>query len=486
MPKKGFALIVAAALCVAAADLEPAPPTRATMQRIYAALQVLLPAAVQGHLDDPARAETYESALAEFERESSALAQHGNGLGPGSRLFGRALARDVRRAREFFERREFDSAGFFLESLVDDCVACHSRLPAPDSALADGFLDQPALAELDPLERATVAVATRRFDEALERYETVFQDPNENPIILLGPLIRYLTVALRVERDPARAGAVVATLAERARVSSSVRQDLEAWSERLQTIGPETLRATRIERARERVEAAEERARHPGDPRVLIDLLVASAQLHDLVLQAQRSPAAAAEVYELLGRAELGIGQNIWLSRADLYWETAIRVAPESAAARRAYRHLETEVLAGFSGSSGLHLPLDESARLEELRAMVEGDRDDDVVETWAQERRGARLFSVHCAFCHGREAQGEGPANVLLSSVPADLTRIAARRGGVFPDAEVFALIARRDPLGQHQSPEMPRWGEFWSGRDRIDALVTYLRSIQRPASAP
>jgi len=47
------------------------------------------------------------------------------------------------------------------------------------------------------------------------------------------------------------------------------------------------------------------------------------------------------------------------------------------------------------------------------------------------------------------------------LTTPPADLTRIAARRGGSFPDGEVARFVDGRFDLPAHGTREMPVWGE-------------------------
>lgn len=478
------------AVCVAAlghVSCSSEPPvaetetTRDAMQEIFEQLQILLPAAVQGELGAPERAKEIGTSFEQMQRRVEALPEHGNGLDPGARLFGRALSRDVRRAREFFDRGRFDSAAFIVESLVDDCTACHTRRPADDSLITQGFVEQSDLERLEALERAAIAVATRQFDDAMERYERLLREPGGVAEMLLSPIVRYLTVALRVSRDPARAKKLLDQYATHPNLPPVVQKDIEHWNQVLGGLSAEDFAGTTLARAREAIVTADGVAQYPGDQRALIEFLIASAQLHDLVAFPQDSPDAAAEIYELLGRAELGISQSVWLSRADLYWETAIRLAPESPGARRALARLEKETHAGFTGSGGLQLPAEEESRLADLRALVMAEKPTPM-EVRAGEHVGARLFANHCAFCHGPNAEGRGVGTELLMSVPEDLTRIAARRDGAFPEAEVFALIARRDPLGNHQSPEMPRWGEFWEDDGKIEALVEYLRSIQQP----
>jgi mono/diheme cytochrome c family protein len=105
---------------------------------------------------------------------------------------------------------------------------------------------------------------------------------------------------------------------------------------------------------------------------------------------------------------------------------------------------------------------------------------------------RGSELFVRYCASCHGENGKGGGTAAGELESVPADLTRIAARRRGVFPDAEIARFIDGRFEVSAHGTREMPVWGERLGQRipeagpseeivrGRILVLVEYLKSIQ------
>jgi mono/diheme cytochrome c family protein len=105
----------------------------------------------------------------------------------------------------------------------------------------------------------------------------------------------------------------------------------------------------------------------------------------------------------------------------------------------------------------------------------------------------GADLFGQYCASCHGVSGEGNGPAASALNVPPADLTRIAARRGGDFPDSEIARFIDGRFDLPAHGSREMPIWGRRLGAsiakgtepdevaRGRILSLVEYLKTIQR-----
>lgn len=54
----------------------------------------------------------------------------------------------------------------------------------------------------------------------------------------------------------------------------------------------------------------------------------------------------------------------------------------------------------------------------------------------------GAALYSEYCAACHGPTGKGDGPAALALTARPADLTQLAARSGGRFPQVAVMGKV--------------------------------------------
>jgi mono/diheme cytochrome c family protein len=107
--------------------------------------------------------------------------------------------------------------------------------------------------------------------------------------------------------------------------------------------------------------------------------------------------------------------------------------------------------------------------------------------------------FQFHCAACHGADGKGSGPVSRVLKIAPPDLTRIAKRNGGVFPEAMVFGTISGLNMPASHGTREMPVWGNEFVGEtlegsvsieeaqeavsdvtDRIRRLVKFIESIQ------
>jgi cytochrome c1 len=96
----------------------------------------------------------------------------------------------------------------------------------------------------------------------------------------------------------------------------------------------------------------------------------------------------------------------------------------------------------------------------------------------------GAQLYQRYCAACHGLQGLGDGPVSSDIRVMVPDLTRIAKRHGGVFPEDDVRRIIDGRDVHMAHGTREMPVWGVGLGAADArgtpLGRLVEYLRSIQ------
>jgi mono/diheme cytochrome c family protein len=103
----------------------------------------------------------------------------------------------------------------------------------------------------------------------------------------------------------------------------------------------------------------------------------------------------------------------------------------------------------------------------------------------------GFERFIDSCAFCHGVNAKGNGPAAELLSKLPADLTLLSKRNENIFPLEYVYNTIDGRAVGKSHGSREMPVWGDLWKKsvspehaesyvRARIFEIIMFLDSVQ------
>ncbi len=111
----------------------------------------------------------------------------------------------------------------------------------------------------------------------------------------------------------------------------------------------------------------------------------------------------------------------------------------------------------------------------------------------------GKLQFRQYCAQCHGMDATGDGPVAAALKKKPANLTTLAKKNGGVFPEQEVREFIDGTKTAASHGTREMPIWGFAFMYRQstmggqntasplseqevkqKIDRLVEYIKKIQ------
>ena len=87
---------------------------------------------------------------------------------------------------------------------------------------------------------------------------------------------------------------------------------------------------------------------------------------------------------------------------------------------------------------------------------------------------RGAELYQVHCAACHGVSGRGDGPVGLTLRLPPADLSQHAVP--GVHSDGQLFEWISRGYP-----GSVMPAFEDQLSEQDRWH-LVNFIRTLAPP----
>jgi mono/diheme cytochrome c family protein len=100
----------------------------------------------------------------------------------------------------------------------------------------------------------------------------------------------------------------------------------------------------------------------------------------------------------------------------------------------------------------------------------------------------GAELYVQHCAVCHGNDLQGAGPFPPPYRK-PPDLSSLAHRHGGKFPEAYVSKVLKNGVTLPAHGPAEMPVWGLDFAAKERIDEaqvaerirrLISYVKAAQ------
>jgi mono/diheme cytochrome c family protein len=101
----------------------------------------------------------------------------------------------------------------------------------------------------------------------------------------------------------------------------------------------------------------------------------------------------------------------------------------------------------------------------------------------------GQEMFNSYCASCHGKDAKGDGPAVGALKTAPTDLTTLAKKNGGKYPEMNVTSVLRGEAKVVAHGTQEMPVWGPvFWrmsqgnasEVQQRVANLNRYIKSLQ------
>ncbi len=95
---------------------------------------------------------------------------------------------------------------------------------------------------------------------------------------------------------------------------------------------------------------------------------------------------------------------------------------------------------------------------------------------------RGARLYTLHCAVCHGSDGAGDGPAAELLMPPARDFTRgefrLVSTDNGAPSQADLVATLARGIP-----GSAMPAWS--WMPRESLEDVAAHVRELARQGLA-
>lgn len=126
---------------------------------------------------------------------------------------------------------------------------------------------------------------------------------------------------------------------------------------------------------------------------------------------------------------------------------------------------------------------------LESIQSVHSAEEQPATKEPTESSVSGERLYKKHCAACHGEDLKGTGPAPYPFREVTPDLTTLAQRHGGDFPDDYVADVLRNGVTLPAHGPAEMPVWGAEFRAQERLDEaqvilritnLKNYIRSLQ------
>jgi hypothetical protein len=374
-----LAVLLLAGDPVRAAEGSPAKSDagpRAEMHRVFEAVAHLLPLGLDEKAwADPANRASIQKWLDQLATRTLALERHAERRDIGFRNLSRSLSADVQETRDRFRSGRYDESRFFMLTLTGNCVACHARLSsARDFPMAERLTAEIDFESLSAHEQTQILIATRRFSDALDVWETTFAGSELTPgqLDLGGYLLDYLTVAVRVMDDPKRARATLVKLDKRPDMPRYLHRHLVSWIAALDVVDGMKETDDPLGMSRRLVlDGAGQTGIPMGREETLYDL-VASGLLLQFIDANEASQVEIAEAFYLLGLVESRTIDSYWVPQAEFHLEAAIRLAPDAPFAVQAYAILEEYVIVGYGGASGNDLPADVWAKLNELRTLID------------------------------------------------------------------------------------------------------------------
>jgi hypothetical protein len=349
--------------------------TRKIMAEIFTALTTVLPMSMDTkEFTDPKNRDKILTELQKMRDSTESFVNHTKRFDGSYGFTAKAMAGDIRDIYNWYQKGSTSEARYLLQQVTDNCVSCHMKLPDPGHApRMDTFFKDVSIAKLSAPEKTRLQVALRQFDDALATWEEMFKTwPNPTELFAMDTLPEYLKVVIRVKGDMKRAKVALDNLALRSDLPKYMTREVNAWKDSLAKLSTEmTQKGDELKRADKIISNARKTMEYPMDRTGFIDFVVASGLLNRQLLNKAITPEQTSTAYYLLGITESMIGRSTWLSQTDFYLEAAVRAAPKSKSAQKAFDAYEQQIIMEYSGSAGTNIPEEAQQNLEELRRLV-------------------------------------------------------------------------------------------------------------------
>lgn len=359
------------------------------MQELSAALNKLLPFVSDSkEFNNPAHSAEIDDATTRLKKLSHQVRNLDKpAADPAYDSIAKMLDDDLARAISALHSGNRDYARLTIRESIGYCIQCHTQAANGPSfpKLELGF--EPS--KLSPLGQGDYYAATRQFDSALTAYRKGIEDPAyaKKDIFAWERAARSgLAIAVRFNESPKDSKKIARAIARNQSAPQSLKIAAGSWIKAIdrwaketplkpsvsQAGGPELL--ARAERLMKEADAQADNENEHGQD---ILYLRASSDLHKWLASHPGKPdeadASRARALYLAGRAaEASRELNFWTLH-ERYYEMCIEAMPHSDQAKECFKKLNDSVLMGYTGSSGLHLPPEETARLGRLKEKATG-----------------------------------------------------------------------------------------------------------------
>ncbi len=305
------------------------------------------------------------SLLEQFHRVESVKEAFGNE--PGFAVTVRMLNEMLVDAERRFKEGKKSYAQWRLKTVSFHCVSCHVRHEeAPQSSVTAKWAG-----DVNALERGQFYLAIRQYEDALKNLEKAALDP-ELGMEKIDALRSLLVLFVRVQPNPQEAIREYSKIRAKGKLSEAEDAAVKNWLESFRKWQQEKPdEAKNLQKAEALLAQGLSKRSDAEEDTGAVELLRATAMMHSL-LEGPPAPSAAerAKGLLLLGKAYFEMPRIFVDELPEKFLETCIREYPGTAEAKEAFTLYESIITAGYTGSSGMHIPKDVSRELSELREL--------------------------------------------------------------------------------------------------------------------
>ncbi len=296
------------------------------------------------------------------------------GKDPSLRFISTAFSEDLKRAKESLDAGKREFARYTLLNVTAYCIECHTRSSSGPSF--NSPLLEKTLQSLKPMEKGEYLLSTRQYDLAYKEFEKTIKDSlsSNGNLFDLDRAVRYaLSISVKFQNDPKKALEIAHLVAKSDKAPLYLRQSAQSWVKSIQLWKKEkSKKSTNVDEMLKHNEILVKEGRslqaglseRGGD----IYFLRALSELLTVLSRNNLTKDELGDALYLTGESYEAVRDlSIW-SLHENYYESCIREVPHTSWSEKCYGKLEESIHFGYTGSSGLRLPADVQAKLDELK----------------------------------------------------------------------------------------------------------------------
>jgi hypothetical protein len=363
---------------------ENRPGVNERMRELQQALEELYAYVIKARkIDDKPRIDEYGKSLHRFATLAESVAKSHQELRqvPGHNLdislekIGGLFAEQTKLAVKLFEKGEVADSRNQVLKIGQYCITCHTA-----SNRGFNFIDATMgkyTTGMSTFERAEFLAATRRFDAAVNAYRQIIDDPvSAGSLEWVKAVQRGMMIAIRYKEQPELALQLVQRALSNPNIPIYFRRDATMWKKGIEAWMREDKKEIETDEQsftalQKLFESAKTHREYPADQGTNIDFLRATAAAHAYMGHFPQGKHTAEVLYYLGTGYEALTDLSLWPLHQN-YYEACIHSAAHQPIAQKCYESYEESLYAGYSGSGGTFIPVEESQKLKELKKIAQ------------------------------------------------------------------------------------------------------------------